>query len=378
MDRSGKRGEHDGKASDMSDDERLYRISAEHSRDERIESFTNMLFADSDDQGKEIAAEFDDSTGVAAESKREDDASGDVEMFSELFRMIGADEKDCTRLAERLLERKQFKNSEKSKVRKVGVRKRNADSGNIHAGHRARMRESAHRDAELKSFSDVEILELVLSYAIPRRDTNPIAHRLLDKFGTVYSVFRAAKSDLKKISGMTNAACEILSMITELIQTASKPELCISTRGAAAEFFASVLVGEQSDKITAAFLDSDFMILGVERSDAHGLELTRSIVGSACKYSARYVIIGRRGAGVPQRSTTDKELESLRSTLALVNVVLADCLLFTDFGYYAFGTAEDPDVDCWFYPYRSVQASSDILAEVLGGRSRAGNNDDER
>ena len=77
----------------------------------------------------------------------------------------------------------------------------------IHDGHRERMKE---RFAEygLESFNELNTLELLLFYAIPRRDTNPIAHALLEEFGSLQEVFDASEQELLQVeesiySGLT-------------------------------------------------------------------------------------------------------------------------------------------------------------------------------
>ena len=52
----------------------------------------------------------------------------------------------------------------------------------VHEGHRSRKKEQ-FRAHGLDAFADHEVLELLLYYAVPRQDTNPIAHRLMEKFG---------------------------------------------------------------------------------------------------------------------------------------------------------------------------------------------------
>lgn len=80
----------------------------------------------------------------------------------------------------------------------------------LHEGHRARLRQSAKQDEELTSFSEFQVLEYFLSFIIPRKDTNPIAHALIEAFGSLYGVFQATEEELYSINGMTqNAACFI-------------------------------------------------------------------------------------------------------------------------------------------------------------------------
>ena len=62
---------------------------------------------------------------------------------------------------------------------------------NIHQGHREKMRQRFLKSG-LESFADHEALELLLYYAIPRQDTNPIAHRLMDRYGSLTAVLIGA------------------------------------------------------------------------------------------------------------------------------------------------------------------------------------------
>ena len=77
---------------------------------------------------------------------------------------------------------------------------------NIHQGHREKMRQRFLKSG-LEGFADHEALELLLYYAIPRQDTNPIAHRLMDRYGSLTAVLSAPAEDLKKVEGI--GICEL-------------------------------------------------------------------------------------------------------------------------------------------------------------------------
>ena len=62
----------------------------------------------------------------------------------------------------------------------------------------------------LESFADHEALELLLYYAIPRQDTNPIAHRLMERYGSLTAVLSAPAEDLKKVEGIGESAAVLL------------------------------------------------------------------------------------------------------------------------------------------------------------------------
>jgi DNA repair protein RadC len=79
---------------------------------------------------------------------------------------------------------------------------------NIHDGHRERMK-NRFQEHGLENFDDPRVLELILFYALPRADVNPIAHGLMNKFGSLAAVFDAPVDELCKVSGIgENTALE--------------------------------------------------------------------------------------------------------------------------------------------------------------------------
>ena len=79
---------------------------------------------------------------------------------------------------------------------------------NIHKGHRQKLKNRILMNG-LAGEAPHTILELLLFYGIPYKDTNPIAHELLDRFGSLSGVLRAGVEELKSVKGMTeNAALE--------------------------------------------------------------------------------------------------------------------------------------------------------------------------
>ena len=85
----------------------------------------------------------------------------------------------------------------------------------IHAGHRQRMLESYLRTG-LEGFSDVEALELLLGYAISRRDVNPIAHVLLQEFGDLSRVLNAPIAQLTKVHGVGERTAALIHLVAQL------------------------------------------------------------------------------------------------------------------------------------------------------------------
>ena len=82
----------------------------------------------------------------------------------------------------------------------------------IHQGHRARRRQ-LFLEHGLEPFADHEVLELLMFYAIPQKDTNPIAHRLLKRFGSLEGVLSASVEELKEVEGVGESAAILLELV---------------------------------------------------------------------------------------------------------------------------------------------------------------------
>ena len=87
----------------------------------------------------------------------------------------------------------------------------------VHEGHRSRKKEQ-FRAHGLDAFADHEVLELLLYYAVPRQDTNPIAHRLMEKFGSLDAVFSTDRAALEEVEGIGENASTLISLMFPLMR----------------------------------------------------------------------------------------------------------------------------------------------------------------
>jgi len=88
---------------------------------------------------------------------------------------------------------------------------------NIHAKHRLRMKER-YRKEGLDGFSDHEVLELLLFFALPYKNTNDIAHELINRFGSLSGVLEADYKDLIKVDGIAENAATCLTLMPDLFK----------------------------------------------------------------------------------------------------------------------------------------------------------------
>ena len=87
---------------------------------------------------------------------------------------------------------------------------------NVHAEHRKRLRAKVKKHG-LNSLAEHEVLEFLLTYAIPRKDTNPTAHNLINKFGNFASVLDAEFNDLKNVRGAGENSALFIKTLKQVI-----------------------------------------------------------------------------------------------------------------------------------------------------------------
>lgn len=112
---------------------------------------------------------------------------------------------------------------------------------NPHAKHRQRLRDKIKKSG-IKALAEHEVLEWLLTYTIPRKNTNPIGHNLIKKFGSLSRVLEASLSDLTKVEGVGPESALFLSSILPVLEAyqnskANHMTKTLSTRAAAIEYY---------------------------------------------------------------------------------------------------------------------------------------------
>lgn len=138
------------------------------------------------------------------------------------------------------------------------------ENKNPHLLHRKRLKGRFY-DSGFSGFSDHEILELLLCYALPRQDTNVIGHRLMERFGSLSGVFDADFRELCQVSGISEHSALLLKMVPELAKAylADKGRE-VKTYGSyddAGRYFVTLFIGSTVEEFYAAFLDNGYHLL---------------------------------------------------------------------------------------------------------------------
>lgn len=91
------------------------------------------------------------------------------------------------------------------------------ENKNLHIGHRERLREQAVKQG-IDHWPPHQVLEYLLFFGIPQKDTNEIAHRLINEYGSLIDVFNASFESLKKVKGLGNNVASLITFIPQLFK----------------------------------------------------------------------------------------------------------------------------------------------------------------
>ena len=213
---------------------------------------------------------------------------------------------------------------------------------NIHQGHREKMRQRFLKSG-LEGFADHEALELLLYYAIPRQDTNPIAHALMDRYGSLSAVLSAPVEDLQKVEGIGESAAILLRLAPLLARKArlaeSEKETILNSSERAGRYLLERFAGETHEVIYQLCLDRKGKLLACKRlaeGGVAGADLNiRQLVSNALLTSASAVILSHNHpSGVALPSQQDLLVtRQIQEALSPLNIRLADHVVVADSDY---------------------------------------------
>ncbi len=210
---------------------------------------------------------------------------------------------------------------------------------NLHTGHRARLKEE-FRARGLEGWPDHKVLELLLCYAIPQGDVNPLAHRLIEAFGDLSGVLDASPEALKKIPGMGDHSAGLVKLVPQvcgryLSQTTGVQDSETAERVADyVRTFFPYFTGATREKFLLLSLDSRRKILGVDvvgEGELAQVQVSpRRVMEAALAHNARGVVLAHNHVGAYATPSAEDTIatQNLWYVLSMVNVDLVDHLIF--------------------------------------------------
>ena len=220
-------------------------------------------------------------------------------------------------------------------------RGRGAGTMGEHDGHRKRLRERFLLGGE-DALTDRELLELLLFYAVPRRDTAPIAQALLEHFGSLQGTLSAPAAELEKLPGMGRGAAALIKLAPSLHRRArlsAASEQVLDTTERIGAHFLELLAGQRREVMYQLCLDAKGRRLHTyklaEGESAAAAVNVRRIVENALFSGAVLVALAHNHpSGVAFPSPEDRQATSqVRTALESVGVRLVEHIIVADDDY---------------------------------------------
>lgn len=179
----------------------------------------------------------------------------------------------------------------------------------VHEGHRERLKNRFLREGG-NSFEPHNLLELLLFYAVPRKDTNPIAHELMKEFGSVAAVLEADVESLVQVKGISEHSAVLIKLISEFVRryydNSLGTNVVFKDKDSLGQYLVKRYAGITTETVLLLCLTSggelinEFVICeGSVNSASFGV---RTVIEAAVKTKASVVVLAHnhpRGTAVP-------------------------------------------------------------------------------
>lgn len=209
----------------------------------------------------------------------------------------------------------------------------------IHDGHRQRLKERFLTEG-LDHFDELYVLELLLFYCIPRKDTNPIAHSLLEYFGSLTNVFGATVEELQKVPGISKNTATFLTLIPQISRyyqiKHAEPGNILHTIEQCGRYLVPYFYGRENETVFLLCLDAKCKVLGckmVGEGSVNSANIPiRRVVEIALNANATTVILAHNhpsGLALPSADDIQTTLRVAKAMNA-VEITLADHIVVAD------------------------------------------------
>ena len=219
-------------------------------------------------------------------------------------------------------------------------------------GHRERIKEKFLKNG-IDGFAEYEILELLLTYCIPRKDTKPIAKDLLNKFKSLDNVFKADFDKLSVIDGLGKNSIAFLKLIGDLPSIIYKDELKnkklvdketlkISNKDILLKYLRNKIGYEEIEKFYVIYLSSSNEVIEFEENSTGTLDRSsvypREIYKRVINLNAKSIILAHNHPSdniTPSKSDIELTNEIAKG-LKNFGALLIEHIIITKNSYFSF------------------------------------------
>ena len=227
----------------------------------------------------------------------------------------------------------------------------------IHDGHRQRLKDRFLREG-LDGFTDIQVLELLLFYVVPRKDTNPIAHDLLDRFGSLARVLDAPVIRLTEVNGISENGATFLKLVREIERRyalSQGEEIILNTIEDCCEYLTRFFKSKCNETVFLLSLDAKLKLLSCrevgEGSVNYASVPIRRVVEMALDDGATSVILAHNhpsGIAIPSNDDI-QTTRRLAMALSTVEIQLADHIVVAEDEYVSMVQSGIRFDDCVIY-----------------------------
>lgn len=215
---------------------------------------------------------------------------------------------------------------------------------NIHKGHREKVKQRYY-ETGLNSMPDHNILELLLFFGIPQRDTNPLAHELIERFGSFSGVLEASKTDLQSVKGMTESAACLLTLFLPVykryINDLHKKKKKFTDAKDIADYLRPLYLDTNNERVYALCLDSEDRMVACRVVSDGDIDSSfcdiRKLASIVLEVKSKKVVLSHNhpnGSLVPSAADA-KSTKTAMELLRLLKVQLVDHIIVTDKSYFS-------------------------------------------
>lgn len=209
---------------------------------------------------------------------------------------------------------------------------------NVHSGHRSRVRKK-FLDNGIDSFETHEVLELLLFYAVPMKNTSILAHKLLDSFGSISAIFDAPFDALVE-AGLTESQAVMLKLMPDItrlyIDDKHNNKSKVVDIDNLPDAIIRKFIGRENENVLALLIDAkgkEVFCGIVSKGSLNDTSLPiRKIVDFSLRYNAKSVIVAHNhpsGVALPSKDDLDATV-NLKNALDLIGVRLLDHYIVAD------------------------------------------------
>ncbi len=209
----------------------------------------------------------------------------------------------------------------------------------IHAGHRERLKKRFSK-VGIEGFEPHETLEMLLFYCIGRKDTNELAHALINRFGSLEAVLEADIHELKSVEGIGEHSALLIHLVQQIskfyIAQQSKDKEKFNSLNEIADFIRCRYRLEKKEIFTALFLDSANKLISFDRiaegtANSVDINITKVMEIALPKNAASVIVAHNHPGGNLTPSTADLRTTNLLSdAFALLKINFLDHLIITN------------------------------------------------